>query len=206
MMLDKVLQKMTEPYCIHAETIWQRLKLCGLKAYIHRNKPLLTAACKKRLEWAKSHADWMVEHWSAVIFSDKSKFNLIGSDGCDWCWRRPGEEFDAWFTKKKVKHGGGHIMVWGCITASGLGRLCRINGNMEAKLYCKILGDKFLGTSGTLTLRKKTYISNRTMTQSLPLTHTSGGATPSFQQMLHASLCSIPLSMDLQFVHWLGGT
>ena len=57
----------------------------------------------------------------AVLFSDESKFNLVGSDGHLWCWRRPGEEFDSCFTKKVVKHGGGNIMVWGCLTAKGVG-------------------------------------------------------------------------------------
>jgi hypothetical protein len=115
------LQRRYLPH-VHPETIRQRLKLCGLKAYVHQSKPLLTAVHKKkRLAWAQAHTHWTVEDWSAVVFSDESKFNLFGSDGCDWCWRRPGEEFDACYTKKKVKHGGGRIMVWGCITATGLG-------------------------------------------------------------------------------------
>ena len=149
------LQRCYLPH-VHPETIRQRLKLCGLKAYVRRKKPLLTAVHKKkRLAWAQAHAHWTVDDWRAVIFSDESKFTLIGSDGRDWCWRRPGEEFDARFTKKKVKHGGGRIMVWGCITATGLGRLCRIDGNMDAKLYCEILSDEFLGTLSDLGIKKK---------------------------------------------------
>jgi hypothetical protein len=172
------LQRCYLPH-VHPETIRQRLKLCGLKAYVRRSKPLLTAVHKKkRLAWAQAHTHWTVEDWSAVAFSDESKFNLFGSDGRDWCWRRPGEEFDACYTKKKVKHGGGCIMVWGCITATGLGRLCRIDGNMDMKLYCEILGDEFLGTLSDLDIKKKDIY----FQQDNDPKHTSKMATSWFQK------------------------
>jgi len=34
-----------------------------------------------------------VEDWMAVLFSDESQFNLIGSDGKRYCQRDVGEEF-----------------------------------------------------------------------------------------------------------------
>ena len=80
---------------IHPDTIRKILAACGLKAYIRRKKPLLTKAHKqKRLAWAKAHADWTVDDWKSVIFSNESKFNLIGSDGRSWCWRMPGQALD----------------------------------------------------------------------------------------------------------------
>src|ERR1700729_3692594 len=83
---------------IHADTIQKRLGAYGLKAYVHCKKPILTKAhISKWLEWAQAHAHWTVEDWMTIIFSDKSKFNLVSSDGCSWCWRRPGEEFDSCF-------------------------------------------------------------------------------------------------------------
>jgi hypothetical protein len=86
---------------IDAQTIRMRLQTCGLNAYVRRTKPLLTEAHKqKRLKWAEDHADWSADNWKADIFSDESKFNLFGSDGRSWCWRKQGEEFDAWYTKK----------------------------------------------------------------------------------------------------------
>jgi len=48
--------------------------------------------------------------------------------------------------KQTVKHGGGRIMVWGCITPQGTGRLHLINGNMNAEQYCQILEESLLGT------------------------------------------------------------
>ena len=58
-----------------------------------------------------------MEDWKLVIFSDELKFNSFGSDGHWWCWRKPGEEFNKRYVRKEVKHGGGNMMVWGCVTA-----------------------------------------------------------------------------------------
>ena len=37
-------------------------------------------------------------------------------------------------------------MVWGCFTSSGIGYLCRIDGDLDGELYRKILDDEFLAT------------------------------------------------------------
>ena len=38
-----------------------------------------------------------------------------------------------------VKHGGGNVMVWGCMSAAGVGELYFIEGNMNSNRYCEIL-------------------------------------------------------------------
>ena len=38
-----------------------------------------------------------------------------------------------------LKHGGGSIMVWGCMTAEGPGFMTKIDGCLDAELYCHIL-------------------------------------------------------------------
>ena len=37
-------------------------------------------------------------------------------------------------------------MVWGCMTWDGVGMACRIDGKMDADLYCQILDDELQGT------------------------------------------------------------
>ena len=38
-----------------------------------------------------------------------------------------------------VKHGGGNVMVWGCMSAAGVRELHFIEGNMKSKMSCEIL-------------------------------------------------------------------
>ena len=38
-----------------------------------------------------------------------------------------------------VKHGGGNVMVWGCMSAAGVGELHFIEGDMNSNMYCEIL-------------------------------------------------------------------
>jgi len=141
---------------LHADMIQKRLMACGLKAYVHHRKPFLSGSHKtKHFAWAKAHKYWTAEDWKSVIFSNESKFNLFGSDGHRWCWRRPGEEFDERYVRKEVKHGGGSIMVWGCITTLGMSCIVHIEGNMDGALYTQILNDDVLGTLKDLGINKK---------------------------------------------------
>ena len=100
------------------------------------------------------HAGWTVEDWRRVIFSDKSKFMLFKSDGRQYCWIKPGQALDARFTKKNIKHSAGNLMVWGCITRQGMGRLHQIEGIMCRPDYVQILNDHYLGTLKDLNLRR----------------------------------------------------
>ncbi len=54
-------------------------------------------------------------------------------------WRQPGEEYKDKCVLPTVKHGGGSVMVWGCMSAASTGELQFIEGTMNAKMYCDIL-------------------------------------------------------------------
>ena len=89
-----------------------------------------------------------------MIFSDESKFMLFKSDGHQYAWFRPGQALDPRFTKKIVKHGGGNIMVWGCISSKGVGRLHWIEGIICGPDYVDILEKDYLGSLKDLGLRR----------------------------------------------------
>jgi hypothetical protein len=151
------LQRMYFPeVCV--DTLKRALKEEGLEPHIRQKVPFIS---KKNLgvrkRWAKEHLDWTVENWRAVNFSDESIFHIFGSDGIEWCWRRPGERLDPRYTKKKVKHGGGKVTVWGVITAKGVGRIVQIEGNLNKELYCEILKDDVLGTYHDLHMDRRQF-------------------------------------------------
>ncbi|CCO38111.1 Transposable element Tcb2 transposase [Rhizoctonia solani AG-1 IB] len=132
---------------LHPQTVRRHLQALGLMARKPRKVPYLSYKHRQaRRSWAAEHQLWEAIQWARVIFSDESKFNLFSSDGPRYVWRRKGEEFDPRYTQKTVKHGGGHIMVWGCITSKGVGRLHRIEGTLTAKKYVEILKEDLLGT------------------------------------------------------------
>lgn len=122
------------------QTTRRALRSSGYKAVKKAKKPLLSARHKKqRLDFAQTHAEWTVEDWKRVIFSDETKVNRICSDGIQWCWQKEGRTKESKIMKPVVKFGGGNIMVWGCITAEGTGYITQIEGNMDQHLYKHIL-------------------------------------------------------------------
>ena len=53
--------------------------------------------------------------------------------------RRVGERWKNECLRPSVKHGGGSVLVWGCISASGVGDIVRIEGIMNAEKYRQVL-------------------------------------------------------------------
>ena len=72
--------------------------------------------------------DWTWED----ILDGKGSFTceeiLAGKDGLPWENSIP-----------TVKHGGGSIMLWGCFSSAGTGKLVRIEGMMDGAKYREIL-------------------------------------------------------------------
>jgi len=133
--------------CLSDETVRRSFRRQGLGARVKRKKPLLTKRHRqKRLQWAKVSQDCDVENWNHVIWSNESKFNVFGSDGRQWCWRNPTEPLRDCHVQHTVKHGGGSIMVWGCMSWAGVGNLHRIDGIMNSQVYLDILHSQLLGT------------------------------------------------------------
>ena len=74
-----------------------------------------------------------------IVFSDESRFNIYNSDGRLLVRRRP-EAFhpDCIQYKNQMLNQVG-IMVWGCISASGLGPLVLVHGNENSQQYAEII-------------------------------------------------------------------
>lgn len=138
---------------VSAQTVRRVLKEAGLKAAAKKKKPrLLPRHIRQRLDFALRHQHWTVDDWKRVIWSDETKINRLGSDGREWVWKKPGSRLTEQHVSGTVKFGGGSLMLWGCMTAQGVGYASRINGRMDAQLYTEILGDEFLQTLGNYKL------------------------------------------------------
>ncbi len=105
-----------------------------------RRKPLLKMMHKKaHKQFAEDKQTKDMDYWNHVLWFDETKINLCGSDGVKRVWRQPGEEYKDKCVLPTVKHGGGSVMVWGCMSTAGTGELQFIEGTTNANMYCDIL-------------------------------------------------------------------
>lgn len=127
---------------VSSQTVRRALKEAGMKSVAKKRKPRLSWRHRQqRLEFALQFKDYTVEDWKRVVWSDETKINRVGSDGVEWAWKREDEGISDRLVQPTVKFGGGSIMIWGCMTAKGVGYACRIDTRMDAALYTRILGE-----------------------------------------------------------------
>src|SRR5271169_3083021 len=144
--IARMLQEDTGKDVSH-DTIARALKEAGLKGGRKQKKPRLLPRHKKaRRDWVYAHKKWSDDDWERVIWSDETIIECFGSHGQKWVWRRPGESLRDRDEEGKAKHGGGSIMVWGCMTGQGVGFACWVQGWMNSDLYISILEDELLNT------------------------------------------------------------
>ncbi len=105
-------------------TITAALHQSGLYGRVARRKPLLSARhTKARMEFAKKHLKDSKMVTNKILWSDETKIYLFGLNSKRYVWRKPGTAHHLSNTVPTVKHGGGSIMLWGCFSAAGTGRL-----------------------------------------------------------------------------------
>ncbi len=95
--------------------------------------------------WAKAHLKRTVSKWISVQWSDKSKFDiLVGNHGHRVLRSRKEGHLPACYERSVQKPAS--LMVWGCISAYGLGSLHVLEGTINAERYIKILEQQMLST------------------------------------------------------------
>ncbi|KAG2459227.1 TCB1 transposase, partial [Polypterus senegalus] len=137
-------------------TISAAIHQSGLYGSVARRKPLLSkrhmAAC---LEFAKRHLKDSQTIRNKIIWSDETNIQLFGVNARRHVLRKPGTAHHQANTIPTVKHGGGSIMLWGCFSAAGTGRLVRIKGKMTAAIYRDILDENLLQSALDLRLGRR---------------------------------------------------
>lgn len=98
-------------------TVRRRLKEASLVPKRPARGPQLTAAHRQaRLAFAQHHANWSIEQWSSVLFTDESRMCIYGSDRRERVYRRPGERYAQCCIRETVAYGGGSCMMWAGIS------------------------------------------------------------------------------------------
>ncbi|KAG2455932.1 TCB1 transposase, partial [Polypterus senegalus] len=128
----------------------------GLYGRVARRKALLSkrhmAAC---LEFTKKHLKDSQTMRNKILWSDETKIEFFGVNARRHVWRKPDTAHHQVNTIPTVKHGGGIIMLWGCFSAAGTGRLVRIKGKMTAAMYRDILDENLLQSALDLRLGRR---------------------------------------------------
>ncbi|KAI4886589.1 hypothetical protein NFI96_000787 [Prochilodus magdalenae] len=136
-------------------TISNTLRRQGLRSCSARRVPLLKPVhIQARLKFAREHLDVPEEYWENVIWSDETKVEIFGKNTTRRVWRKVNAELHPKNTIPTVKHRGGNIMLWGCFSAKGPGRLVRVHERMNGAMYCEILGANLLPSARAMKMKR----------------------------------------------------
>ncbi|CAJ0952378.1 unnamed protein product [Ranitomeya imitator] len=136
-------------------TISNTLRHHGLRSCSARRVPLLKPVhVRAHLKFAREHLDDPEEFWENVLWSDETKLELFGRNTTCLVWRKKNTELHPSNTIPTVKHGGGNIMLWGCFSAKGPGRLIRAHERMNGAMYLEILSANLLPSARPLKMKR----------------------------------------------------
>lgn len=127
------------------QTVRRSLRRCNIISCKRRKRALLKPSHRRaRLQFARDHRHWRAPEWGQVLWSDESRINIDGPDGAGYCLRERGAELTDRDVQGVVKHGGGGIMIWGCISSEGVGKVCPLEGHVNTDKYLQVCGPNIL--------------------------------------------------------------
>ncbi len=98
---------------LSVNTICRAICRCQLKLYHAKTKPYVNMVQKRRcVLWAKALLKWTVSKWKSVLWSDKSKFDiLVGNHGRHVLRAKEEGDLPACYQRSVQKPAS--LMVWG---------------------------------------------------------------------------------------------
>ncbi len=123
---------------LSVNTIRRAICRCQLKLYHAKRKPYVNMVQKRHRVLS-----WTVSKWKSVLWSDESKFDiLVGNHGRRVLRAKEEGDLPACYQRSVQKWAS--LMVWGCISAYGMGSLHVLEGTMNAERYIKVLQQHML--------------------------------------------------------------
>ena len=113
-----------------------RRKPCKKKQFLNERHR------RARRQWVRCRRGLPQSYWNNVIFSDECKVK-IGYSSRVWVWSRSGEGYRPDLYGDDKEPPKMDIMVWGCITANGVGTIYLTKENIDSTHYMDIL-DQYL--------------------------------------------------------------
>ncbi len=98
---------------------------------------------RRRFLWAKAHLKWTVAKWKTVLWSDESKFDvLFGKLGRHVIRTKEDKDNPSCYQRSVQKPAS--LMVWGCMSACGMGSLHIWKGTINVERYIQVLEQHML--------------------------------------------------------------
>ncbi|GFW10091.1 transposable element Tcb1 transposase [Trichonephila clavipes] len=140
---------------VPAQIVRNVLHSAGLKARTPRKKPYISEVNRKRrLEFAMKYKNEPMDFWERLFFSDESKFEIFSPSSIRKIWRKNKTALEPKNVLPTLKHGGGNVMVWGCVAHNGAGNLAFIDNKMNALAYIDVLRQSLLDSAKKLSMEK----------------------------------------------------
>lgn len=129
---------------LSATTIRRYIIKCNLNLYYAKRKPFINKIQKRRrLLWSRAHLKWRVSKWNSVLWSDESTFQVVmGQQGRRVLRTKEEKDHPDCYQRKAQKPAS--VMVWGCISANGMGNLHICKGTINAERYIEVLEQHML--------------------------------------------------------------
>ena len=143
---------------VSRRTIGRVLNDFELHGRIAREKPFLRQSnmvCRKSL--AGLFLGYSDDFWKSVIFSDECIFDVFPTKNHATVYRRNSTADEKRHIVSTKKHGGGRIMVWGCISYNGVGNLVFIDGNLNSAKYVNLLANHLDASACKMGLNDYTF-------------------------------------------------
>jgi len=133
--------------------IGRKMMRLGYNSCFPAFKPKLEANhINIRYNICKEWAMWPKNKFYNIIFSDECRFEINGNNGGTRIRRLINTRFEPSNIIGTKKFSGGGIMVWGCISYFGVGKLVVLDQTLDSISYVRVLSENLYKSANIMNL------------------------------------------------------